>query len=159
MAKLYDLTGRYKNLKDLLENEEVDKEVLYESLNGIKDQIKYKTENICKVLRSETLEVNALKEEEDRIAKIRKAKERKIKILKEYLAESLLKVNLHKVNTPLFTIYFRKTKKLMLDEELIDSKYKKVVEEIDTASIRVDLQEGKEVAGARFEENESLVIQ
>ena len=47
---------------------------------------------------------------------------------------------------------------MVLDEEQIDTKYKKIVEQTDIASIRIDLEEGKEVKGAKFVENESLVI-
>ena len=93
-----------------------------------------------------------------RIKKRRQALERNYKNLKEYVQESLLKANLSKIKTKLFTVYFRKTKKMVLDEEQIDTKYKKIVEQTDIASIRIDLEEGKEVKGAKFVENESLII-
>lgn len=157
--RLYILNGRWKNLQELAENEEVDKQVLYESLNEIEEQMDEKYENIGKVIKGLDMESKAIKEEEARLAKRRRAIERNSKNLKEYLAESLIQRGLHKIKTKLFTVYFRKNKKMIFDEDLIDSKYKKLVEQIDIASIRVDLQEGKEVAGARFEENESLVIQ
>ena len=43
--------------------------------------------------------------------KRRQALERNYKNLKEYVQESLLKANLSKIKTKLFTVYFRKTKK------------------------------------------------
>lgn len=158
MFKLYDLTDRYKNLLDLLSNKEVDKNVLYNSLDLVQEDIGVKVENTAKVLKSIELEAKALKEEEERIKKRRQALERNYKNLKEYVQESLLKANLSKIKTKLFTVYFRKTKKIVLYEEQIDLKYKKIVEQTDIASIRIDLEEGKEVKGAKFVENESLII-
>lgn len=158
MFKLYDLTDRYKNLVDLLSNKEIDKNLIYNSLETIEEEISVKVENTTKVLKSLELEAKALKEEEERIKKRRQALERNYKNLKEYVQESLLKANLRNIKTKLFTFYFRKTKKIVLDEEQIDSKYKKMVKQTDIASIRIDLEEGKEVRGAKLVENESLII-
>ena len=67
MFKLYDLTDRYKNLLDLLSNKEVDKNVLYNSLELVQEDIGVKVENTAKVLKCIELEAKALIEEEERI--------------------------------------------------------------------------------------------
>lgn len=156
--KLYELNIRWKNLHELLENKEVDKDTLQASLNEIGEQIEEKYENIAKVIKSLELEAKAIKEEKIRLDKREKMLERNARNLKEYLASSLQLRGISKVNTKLFTFYFRKNKKLHVDEDLLEDKYIKTLKAIDTDSIRVDLQEGKEVKGAKLEEHESLVV-
>uniref|UniRef100_A0AAU8B4F8 Resistance protein n=1 Tax=Dulem virus 30 TaxID=3145748 RepID=A0AAU8B4F8_9CAUD len=156
---LYKLDRRWKNLRELLENKEVDKDVLQASLNEIGEQREEKYENIAKVIKSIELEAKAIREEKIRLDKREKMLERNAKNLKEYLASSLILRGVNKVKTKLFTFYFRKNKKLHVDEDLIEDKYIKTLKTIDTDSIRIDLQEGKEVVGAKLEESKSLIIQ
>lgn len=156
--KLYELTERWNNLEQLCDNEEVDKKILEAALNEIGEQADEKIENIAKVIKTLVLEAKSIKEEEDRLSKRRKALEKNIANLKEYVASNLIARGKEKVKTKLFTLYFTKRKSLHIDEDVIEDKYIKMIRSIDKDKIKSDLVEGKEVPGANYAESRSLVI-
>lgn len=158
--KLYELTGNYLNLMELVDNEGVPQEVLQESLQEVKEGIETKSENIAKLIKNIDSDIQGLKVEEKRLKEKRQSLENKQACLKQYLEESLKAVDIKKVKTPLFTIAIQKNAPSVIveSEESIPECYYITRKELSRTAILDALKEGKEVAGAKLEQKESLRI-
>ena len=73
--KLYELTEMYQNIWDLVADEEVDLDTLETALSQVEDNLETKAESMAKLVKGIDGDVTALKEEENRLAKRRKARE------------------------------------------------------------------------------------
>ena len=158
--KLYELSQNYKNLENLLDNEEIPKELIEQALNDVTDNINIKAENICKVLKNMSGDIATLKEEEKRLATMRKSLENKYKSLFGYLENTLKQLNIKKIESKYFKISIAKNPpKLILSKDFkADSKYINMIETIDNSAIKEDLKLGIKIDGAELIQNESLRI-
>jgi exonuclease VII small subunit len=100
--KLYEYTQDYLHLLEI--SEELDEEVLIDTLESITESLEEKAENIAKVIRTFEAEAKILKTEEERLAAKRKTIENKITYLKKYLFDSLEMTGINRIKRPLFTI-------------------------------------------------------
>lgn len=100
--KLYEYTQDYLYLLEI--SEELDQDVLIDTLESITESIEEKAENVAKVIRTFEAEVKVLKQEEERLAAKRKTLESKVTYLKKYLYEQLEAVGINRIKRPLFTI-------------------------------------------------------
>lgn len=160
MAKLYELTGNYLNLMELLDNPEVSQEVLQESLQEVKEEIETKAENIAKLIKNIDSDIQGLKVEEKRLNDKRKSLENKQVYLKKYLEESLKTVNMKKVKTSLFTVSIQNNAPSVVieNEESIPECYYITKRELSKKAVLEDLKAGKEITGVKLEQKESLRI-
>ena len=78
--KLYEITDAYLGLDEVEKTDEIIK-----VLDGIKDEFDKKAENTVKVIRNFEADIQALRDEEKRLADKRKSLEKKKEDLKEYL--------------------------------------------------------------------------
>jgi hypothetical protein len=122
---LYELSVNYAQLQEMIENEEIDAELLSDTLEAINDGIEEKFENISKLIKNLESEVKAFKEEEERLASRRKTKENKIKWLKDYLLQSLEMTNKTKVTAGTFTVRKQKnpTSVVIKDKSKLPEKF------------------------------------
>ena len=51
MASLYQLTGDYLELLNMLEDEEIDEQVILDTLEGLDGEIEIKADNYAKLIR------------------------------------------------------------------------------------------------------------
>lgn len=160
--KLYELTEMYQNVWNLIEDEEVDIESLEIALNQIEENIEAKAEGMAKLIKSIDGDIAALKEEENRLAKKRKALENKQKNIKTYLEYQLIGMGIDKVKTPLFTVALQNNPPSVrfIDEALIPEQYKVRTElvSIPKKIILDDIKKGIEVAGVEVIQGKSLRI-
>ena len=160
--KLYELTEMYQNVWNLIEDEDVDIETLEMALNQIEENIELKAEGMAKLIKSIDGDIAALKEEENRLAKKRKALENKQKNIKTYLEYQLIGMGIDKVKTPLFTVALQNNPPSVrfIDEALIPEQYKVRTElvSIPKKLILDDIKEDKEVAGCELVQGKSLRI-
>lgn len=159
--KLYELTENYNNLLDLLENEEVPKEMLEEALKSVEGDIEEKLENIAKLVKSIDVDIKGYKDEESRLAGKRKALENKQASLKAYIESSLIAIDKKKFKGKIFTLAIQKNAPSVNVVELMDIPKEYLVYSeptIDKKAILADLKEGKEVPGAELKQSESLRI-
>ena len=75
--KLYELTELYQNIWELVGDDEVDVGTLESALSQVEDNIESKSESIAKLVKGIDGDIEALKEEEKRLAKRRKTLENK----------------------------------------------------------------------------------
>ena len=159
--KLYDITSRYSNILDLLENEEIEPEFITSALNEIDVEFKDKVTNITKIIRTLESEIEAYKSEESRLYATRKAKEKKLEGLKEYLINNMENLNMSEVKTDLFNVKISSNReKVVIDDEaLIPDQYKQYekVLKIDKNAIRKDFGDNN-IDGCHLERGKKITI-
>lgn len=160
--KLYELTEMYKNIWDLVEDEEVDLESLENALSEIEDNLEVKAENIAKLIKGIDGDIETLNVEEKRLANKRKALENKKANIKAYLENQLISIGKNKVKTPLFTINIQNNPPSVniIDEDKIPEQFKKTVTTttVTKKELLDALKMGQVVEGAEIKQGKSLRI-
>lgn len=105
---IYDITNRLLLLQELLESEELDPEVLADTMEAVEGEYEIKLEGYCKVIKNLEGSVLALKSEADRLTTRRKSIEKNIEALKLRMFESMKATGNTKVKGDLFTVSIQK---------------------------------------------------
>lgn len=157
--KLYDLTGKYLELLEFIEeNEGVD---FSDTLAMLEDDIQTKAENTAKLYKQMLLEAAAVKAEEERLAKKRTSKEGAAKRLKEYLEFELEKSGMRKLKTELFSFNIQNNAPSVkiTNEAAVPFEYKTPQpDKIEKKLILEALKAGQTVPGAELFQGASLRI-
>ena len=139
---LYELSADLVVLRDL---EEVEAS---EIIAIVQNEIANKGKGIIQVVRSIEADVDAVKNEIDRLTKIKRAKEKHIKKLREYTKSCMEQMNMKKLETPVGNITVRKgTSTLKIDDETkLPDKYLEIVQtyKVDKDLLKADLKAGIE---------------
>lgn len=157
--KLYELTENYLRVLELAE--EMEPELLRDTLESIQESIEDKAENTAKLIKSLEADVKAIKEEEKRLADRRKALEKKIENIKDYLREQLELAGIDKVKRPTITVSIQNNPPSVrvIDEKIIPSDFMiPVAPKIDKKAILEKLKKGEEVPGVELAQGRSLRI-
>jgi len=154
--QLYELTEIYLNLKDM----DIEEGDLNAALENIDDEIETKADNIAKVLRDFDGDIEALKSEEERLAKKRKAIENRQKKLKEYLQNAMLVLDKRKFKTDLFSFNIQKNAPSLkiLDESKIPEDYYKIEKKLNKNDLKEAVKNGLFEDAAELVQTESLRI-
>lgn len=154
--QLYELTEMYLNLKDM----DIEEGDLNSALENIDDEIETKADNIAKVLRDFDGDIEALKSEEERLAKKRKAIENRQKHLKEYLQNTMLVLDKRKFKTDLFSFNIQKNAPSLkiLDESKIPEDYYKIEKKLNKNDLKEAVKNGLFEDAAELVQTESLRI-
>lgn len=154
--QLYELTEMYLNLKDM----DIEEGDLNSALENIDDEIETKADNIAKVLRDFDGDIEALKSEEERLAKKRKAIENRQKQLKEYLQNAMLVLDKRKFKTDLFSFNIQKNAPSLkiLDESKIPEDYYKIERKLNKNDLKEAVKSGLFEDAAELVQTESLRI-
>ena len=162
--KAYEIVnGMIDTLDIFLESEqnEEDRENYEYIMEFLKDELQSKNSNIIKYIRNVSLEVEVLSQEEDRLEKLRKQKEKKVNSLKKYLTDILLNLDKNKIETELGNLGLRKSVSVAIDNlDLIPKKYiqKKIELVPDKRILSELLKQGKNIKGVHLEDKYSLQI-
>ncbi|MGL5280087.1 MAG: siphovirus Gp157 family protein [Cetobacterium sp.] len=162
--KAYEIVnGMIDTLDIFLESEqnEGDRENYEFVMEFLKDELQSKSSNIIKYIRNVSLEVEVLLQEEDRLEKLRKQKEKKVNSLKKYLTDILLNLDKNKIETELGNLGLRKSVSVAIDNlDLIPKKYiqKKIELVPDKRMLSEILKQGKNIKGVHLEDKYSLQI-
>lgn len=160
MSTLYTLTENYNNLIELLDNPEIEPEVLEQSLNEVAEQIEVKAENIAKLIKNIDGDIEAIKNEEKRLAEKKRSLESKKLRIKEYLYQQIKLLENKKVKTPLFSIGIQKNPPSVAveSEENIPECYYIVKKELSKKDLLGALKEGVEIEGVKIVQSEGIRI-
>lgn len=162
--KAYEImNGMIDTLDIFLESEqnESDRENYDYIMEFLKEELQSKSSNIIKYIRNVSLEVEVLSQEENRLEKLRKQKEKKVNSLKKYLADILLNLDKNKIETELGNLGLRKSVSVAIDNlDLIPKRYiqKKVELVPDKRMLSELLKQGKNIRGVHLEDKYSLQI-
>lgn len=153
--KLYEITDAYLSLDEAEKTEDVIK-----VLDGIKEEFDKKAENTVKVIRNFEGEIQALRDEEKRLADKRKSLEKKKEDLKEYLYFNMERMKVKKINAGIFDINIQKNPQSIkiLDEATIPLKYKILTYNLDKKQLKEDIKNGAEIKGAELVQTEGIRI-
>ena len=157
--KLYELTENYLQLLEMAED--MDPELIRDTLESIEESIAEKAENTAKLIKSLEADVKAIKEEEKRLADRRKALEKKIENIKDYLQEQLELAGIDKVKRPTITVSIQNNPPSVrvVNEELIPSHFMiPQPPKLDKKGILEKLKNGEKVPGVELAQGRSLRI-
>jgi predicted nuclease with TOPRIM domain len=149
MPKLYELTGQYRNLVELLDDPAIDGQVVLEAAIGIEAELTDKAQNIAKLLKNIDSDIEAVKCEKKRLAEMQSALENKYDNLKIYLETNLKQANLKKI-AGIVPLAFRKCPPSVeiIDPNLLPPECVIVKKEPDKKAIKELLMNGHPVNGA-----------
>lgn len=164
METLYDIEKKIEEIitAGFIIDEETG-EIMFDhsDLERLEGDYKEKVENIACYDKSLIAMANAIGDEIKALQARKKTLERKSERLEQYLAESLNAREIAKIETARARVSFRKSTSVeIIDEEKIDSKYKKEVVEtkVDKKLLTQDLKQGAEIEGARLVTNQNIQI-
>lgn len=164
--KLYELAEAYRNLQELLEDDNTDITAIQDTLEAIEEEINAKCENIAKLIRTLEAQEKLLKEEEERLARRRKTLESKREWLKKYTMQQLEAAGIDKIRGALFTITLQMNPPAVeiVDEEIFmraceGTKYLiPQPPKINKKAILEDIKAGFEVPGVVLRQEKGLRI-
>ena len=161
MSNLYELTNNYENLLNMLYDEEIDEEMILDTLESIEGEIEDKADGYAKIIKELEAKKKARKDEAKRLTDSAKVFENRVNTLKNNLYNSMKQTGKTKFATNLFTFNIAKNggkQALTIDGE-VPEEYTKTIIENDNDKIRADLESGKELSFAHLEpRGESLRI-
>lgn len=121
MAALYELTGEFLTLMDMLEDEECDEQVIMDTLEGIDFEIEQKADGYAKIIKSLETYISGLSKEADRLTVRKNTFENRIKWLKQNLEMCMRATGKKKFTTDLFSFNIQKNggkRKLVIDTDV-----------------------------------------
>ena len=147
MSALYELTGSFLELMDMLEDEECDEQCIMDTLESVEYEIEDKADGYAKIIKSLESNVDGLSKEADRLIARKKTYENRIKWLKQNLEMCMRATGKRKFTTDLFSFNIQKNggkRKLVVDVDVekVPEQYRiKQPDAIDGESIREFLRE------------------
>ena len=106
--KLYEISERYRNLVELLEDESIDEEAVVTALEEVEGEFADKALNIARILKNIDAQIMVLASEMDRLAKLKKVYTNKHNRLKTYLEMQMLVSGIEKIADPVLPLALRK---------------------------------------------------
>ena len=144
--RLYEITNAFPKIMENEEMTEEDKKKVEEELTLLLQQ---KSQNIIGYTKNIELTINAMKEEEDRIATNRKILENKLSRFKDYVKECMENNGFTKIETGLGTLSIAKSPASVeiLNEDEIPSEFKQeiVTVKVDKTKIKNNFKETGEI--------------
>lgn len=101
--KLYELTGMYLQLMDMMEDPDIDPQLIQDSMESLDGDIETKAENIGMLIRNYEASFDAVGKEIRRLQAKKKSWENSIAKLKNYLKSSMIAMGKEKIRTNKFT--------------------------------------------------------
>lgn len=121
MSKLYELTGQFLKLMNMLEDEDCDESCIVDTLESIEYEIEDKADGYAKIIKSLESDIEGLSKESNRILARKKTYENRIKWLKENLEMCMRTIGKKKFTTDLFSFNIQKNggkRKLVIDVDV-----------------------------------------
>lgn len=156
MATLYELTGVYQQIYEMDMDDETKRDTL-ESIDWNEDY-ENKVENYIKVMKNLDADIEARKNEIDRLKKLNDVDKSKKERMETDLATSMELTGHEKVDTTLFKVSFRKSEAVEVDDLLLLEAYKVATWKADKKRLKEDLKNGLEILGAELVERKNLNI-
>ena len=159
MTNLFNLSRDFIELQNELDN--IDPEVLQDTLDAIQASMDEKIDNTIGLIRSVEGDIDTVDKEIKRLQAVKKQKQTLTQKLKDYMQNALDYQQLQNYRTQTNYIYKRRNAPsvFITNEKLIDKSY--FVEQapkLDKKALKEDIQNGVDVHGAELRDSESLVI-
>ena len=154
MSNLYELKENWKQVADMLYEEEVDEQCVLDTLEAIEGEIEDKADNYAMIIKNLLASAEAKEIEAKRMAKKANAEKNRAKLLKQNLYEIMKETGKTKFKTDLFSFSIQKNgglAPLWVDEDITKIPEEYLKKEPDNTKIRELLKEEK-VEWAKLEE-------
>lgn len=124
---IYELTGNYEHLLNMLYDEDVDEKALLDTLESIEGDIEDKADGYAKIIKELETQSNARKEEAKRLTQSAKTIDNRIKMLKSNLFNCMKITGKTKFTTNLFSFSIAKNggKQALTIDGDVPEEYKK----------------------------------
>lgn len=155
--KLYELTGQYLQLEEMMEDSDIDPAILKDTMESLDGEFEEKLNNCGKVLKNYTAHLNAIEEEIKRLQAKKKTLSNKQENFKNYIKTSMQAVNKKSVKTLLFTFTVKDgVDSVVIDnEDAVPEKFReKVPDKINKDAIKADLKNGQKFTFAHLEKGQ-----
>lgn len=161
MSNLYELTNNYETVLNMLYDNEIDEQMILDTLESIEGEIEEKADGYAKIIRELEAMRDAKKEEMYRQQDGAKVLDNRIKLLKQNLFNAMKQTGKTKFATNLFTFNIAKNggKQTLTIDGDVPEEFTKTIIENDTDKIRQALENGENLPFAHLEpRGESLRI-
>jgi prophage DNA circulation protein len=162
---LYELTEAYQKLQDYADAVAEDPALEAERqalIDSVDEQIDAKLTSIARVLRNYDAEIEALREEERRLAKKRRARENAAAWLKRYAKQQMEQAGKRKISDGVLTVALQKNParlKLNIDEAMVPDEYLlPQPPKVDKRGIADALKSGEAIEWAELVQDESVRV-
>lgn len=108
MPTLYELKENYKQVAELLYEEDIDEKTILDTLESIEGEIEDKADNYARMIKNLNGDAKKFKEEKDRLEKRQKHFEKRAEILKDRLEQIMRETGKTKFSTELFGFNIQK---------------------------------------------------
>ncbi|EBI2282149.1 siphovirus Gp157 family protein [Listeria monocytogenes] len=158
MSTLYSIQGKYQQLLNLAE--QLDPELLKDTLESIDDELETKAENVAFVIKELEGQSLILEKETKRLAERKNTINNNVKRLKQSLFDAMITANKQKIKTNLFTLDIRKNPPSLIveDESKLLNYLIEQPKKLDKTKLGDDLKKGIDVPGAKIIQTERLQI-
>ncbi|RJZ82007.1 hypothetical protein BYS96_002784 [Listeria monocytogenes] len=158
IATLYSIQGKYQQLLNLAE--QLDPELLKNTLESIDDELETKAENVAFVIKELEGQSLILEKETKRLTERKNTINNNVKRLKQSLFDAMITANKQKIKTNLFTLDIRKNPPgiIVEDESKLLNYLIEQPKKLDKTKLSDDLKKGIEVPGAKIVQTERLQI-
>ena len=161
MSNLYQLTNDYENVLNMLYDEDIDEQMILDTLEGIEGEIENKADGYAKIIKELEAKRDARKAEVKRLTESAKVFENRANVLKQNLFNTMKQTGKTKFATDLFSFNIVKNggKQALTIDGDVPEEYTKTIIENDTDKIRQALENGENLPFAHLEpRGESLRI-
>ncbi|MGE4213804.1 MAG: siphovirus Gp157 family protein [Anaerotignaceae bacterium] len=161
MASIYEITGDWLEVQNLILEGEIDEETLKNTLECIGCEFEDKAVAIAKMRKNTSGVALAIKAEENRLADRRKAIENANKHLNDILYEAMKITGKTKFKTDLFTFAIQKNPPSLKLVDGVEIPKEYLIEQtptVDTATIKEEIKAGAKFDFAELVQGESLRI-
>ena len=108
MSSLYELTNDYVTVMSMLEDDEIEEQVILDTLESIGGEIEEKADNYAKIINSLNAKAKDISAEIDRLNQRKKTFENRSKWIKSCLEMSMNAIGKRKFSTTLFSFNIQK---------------------------------------------------
>lgn len=162
MATLYELTGQFLELSELLDQGEYDEDLIRDTLEGVEFDLEEKAEGYAKIIRNYESDIEGMKNEEKRIRERRKALENSVRRLKDNLQAAMVQTGKTKFKKGIFSFAIQKNGgklPVIIDAKELPKEFVITIEKPDMDALAEYIKENPENELAHFgERGESLRI-
>ena len=151
---LYELKGNWKQVADMLYEENIDEQCILDTLEAIEGEIEDKADNYAMIIKNLLAGAEAKKVESKTMLEQAKAEENRAEMLKQRLYEVMKETGKVKFKTDLFSFGIQKNgglAPLWVDEDITKIPDEYLKKEPDNTKIR-ELLKNQEVKWAKLEE-------
>ena len=164
LPALYEIADSYRQALELFTDpdQDFDQQMVNDTLQGLEGTLEVKATNVAAFFQNLEVTADAIREAEKRMAQRRKAIERRVESLREYLRVNMEACGIQKIESAHFSIRLQKSPASVVidDEQSLPPDY---VEQVVTVKpnkllIKKAITDGFDVPGAHLEQGNSLKI-